>query len=424
MVTHTAVDVSPGEPLIRIAERILSEQLGEPVRLRWSETFPGGLAEKSTVIRCHVVEAPGEVASTVIVKQVRERLAFRYLPDSPQAPNAAHVFFDDWAALQFLGGIGGDLSLAPALYGGDRDAGVIVMEDLGADEGPSTHELLQGDDPARAEAALIDTIAAIGRLHAATIGRSEEYQGIRDALGPRPTPLPLYQDPWSNARGCSSPRDEIGAAVRQYEAGFTAIGLRPRAGVDGEIAAVTRAVEEDPGPFLAFCQGDQNGVGGCMRTGTTLRFFDFDCGGFRHALLEGIPARITWGGMVRVPERLLPRMDHVYQSELARGQERSDARGAVRDDGPFHRAMVEAAARWNIFHVAHRLPDALEADRLRGPSTLRQQVLAWIDAFAGLSEEFGHFPALGQSARDMAARLRALWPPEVHHVPYYPAFRS
>jgi hypothetical protein len=404
----------------------LAEQLGEPVRLRWEETFPGGLAKKSTVIRCHVVEAPGEVASTVIVKQVRERLAFRYLPDSPRAPNAAQVFFDDWAALQFLGG--SHLSLAPVLYG-DRDAGVIVMEDLGADDGPSTHEMLQGDDPARAEAALIDTIAAIGRLHAATIGRSEEYHRIRDALGPRPRvptpplvrgvgPLPLYQDPWSNARGCPSPPDEIGAAVRQYGAGFAAIGLRPRAGVDTEIEAVTRAVEEGPGPFLAFCQGDQNGVGGCMRTSTTLRFFDFDCGGFRHALLEGIPARITWGGMVRVPERLLPRMDQVYQSELVRGCP------AVADDGVFHRAMVAAAARWNILHVVHRLPEALEKDRPRGPSTVRQQVLAWIDAFAGLSEEFGHFPALGQSARDMAARLRALWPPEVHQVPYYPAFRS
>jgi hypothetical protein len=417
METRPAAEELSLQLLIRTAERILTDAHGVQVRLRRGETFPGGLAEKSTVLRCRVVHGPADLPPTVIVKQVRERLAFRYLPDSPQAPNAAHRFFDDWAALQFLGGIGGDPSLAPAFYGGVRDVGVIVMEDLGADDGPSTHEMLQGNDPARAEAALNDYIAAIGRLHAATIGKSEEHRRIRDALGPRPAPLPLYHDPWSNARESPSPLAAIATALQQYEAGFAAVGLRPRAGVDAEIEAVTRAVEECPGPFLAFCQGDQNGVGGVMRCRSGLRFFDFDCGGFRHALLEGIPARMTWGGMVRVPVAVGARMEATYRTELAKGCPEAA------DDALFHRAMAEAGARWHIFHVIHRLPDALENDRPRGPSTLRQQVLAWIDAFAGLSEEFGHFPALGQSAGEMAARLRVLWPPEVQQVPYYPAFR-
>jgi hypothetical protein len=419
METRPAAEELSLQLLIRTAERVLTDAHGVQVRLRWGETFPGGLAGKSTVIRCHVVQGPAGLPPSVIVKQVREHLpAKRYQPDSPSIPNAAHQLFDDWAALQFLGGLGGEPPRAPALYGGDRDTGVIVMEDLGAGDGPSTHELLHGEDPERAEAALIDYVAAIGRLHAATIGRSEEHRRIRDALGPRPAPLPLYHDPWPNARECPSPLAAIATAVQQFEAGFAAVGLRPRAGVDAEIEAVTRAVEECPGPFLALCQGDQNGVGGVMRCRSGLRFFDFDCGGFRHALLEGIPARMTWGGMVRVPAGVIDRMEATYRTELAK--ERPEAA----DDAVFHRAMAEASARWHIFHVIHRLPDALEKDRPRGPSTLRQQALAWIDAFAGLSEEFGHFPALGQSAGEMAERLRVLWPPEVHQVPYYPAFRS
>ena len=111
-------------------------------------------------------------------------------------------------------------------------------------------------------------------------------------------------------------------------------------------------------------------------------------------------------------------MDRTYRAAL------SAVCPEAADDTLFHRAMVDAAARWNIFHVVWRLPDAIERDRPRGPSTLRQQLLAWIEAFAELSEEFHTMPALGRSARAMAARLRAIWPPEVGWLPTFPAFRE
>src|SRR5262249_28240318 len=115
---------------------------------------------------------------------------------------------------------------------------------------------------------------------------------------------------------------------------------------------------------------------------------------------------------------LLPVLDAAYRAALGQGCPEAA------DDAVYYRAMVAAGARWHIFHVIWRLaPDALREDRPRGPSSLRQQVLAWIDAFADLSEEYGHMPALGGSARDMAQRLRTLWPVEVHTLPGYPAFR-
>ena len=84
--------------------------------------------------------------------------------------------------------------------------------------------------------------------------------------------------------------------------------------------------------------------------------------------------------------------------------------------------MVEAGAWWYIFHVVHRLPGVLEGDSMRGPSTHRQQVYAWIQAFAELSETFDHLPALGTSARALAARLKDIWPPETATLPMYPVF--
>src|SRR5215510_4147785 len=80
--------------------------------------------------------------------------------------------------------------------------------------------------------------------------------------------------------------------------------------------------------------------------------------------------------------------------------------------------------RARIFHINHRLPDAIESDRQRGPTTLRQQVIAWIEAFAELSEEHGQMRALGKSARAIWERLQDFWPTESCNLPFYPAFRD
>jgi hypothetical protein len=219
--------------------------------------FPGGF--KSIVLRCAVETEAPDAPATCVVKRVRADRGIRYDPESPDPKNPARLLLDDWAALQFLDSLSLDPPLPPRFYGGDRATGLFVMEDLGADEGASTHELLHGNDPDRTE--------------------------------------------------------------------------------------------------------------------------------------------------------------QVYRAELAGGCPEAAA------DARFHRAMAEAGAHWHVFHVIHRLPDALKGDRQRGPSSLRQQMIAWLEAFAHLAEQFGPMPALGRSARTMRERLRALWPAEVQDLPMYPAFR-
>jgi Mn-containing catalase len=46
-----------------------------------------------------------------------------------------------------------------------------------------------------------------------------------------------------------------------------------------------------------------------------------------------------------------------------------------------------------------------------------------LDAFAAMTEEFGHLEVLGGLARALAARLRTLWQ-DVAELPLYPAFRG
>jgi hypothetical protein len=74
-----------------------------------------------------------------------------------------------------------DPPLSGRIYGGDRTAGLIVLEDLG--EGECLADLLQGHDRARLEAGLMTYAASLGELHASTIGREAECERRRAALG-------------------------------------------------------------------------------------------------------------------------------------------------------------------------------------------------------------------------------------------------
>jgi hypothetical protein len=133
--------------------------------------------------------------------------------------------------------------------------------------------------------------------------------------------------------------------VENYWSGLRGVGLTGCPGVLDEIEMVTDRVEADPGPFLAFCQGDLNLPGNCVRRAGRLRLYDFDGGGFRHALLEGLAGRLTWGCMARIPEDVIQAMDTAYRTALGGGC------AAAREERGYRQALVEAAARWHIFQT-------------------------------------------------------------------------
>lgn len=395
--------------ILSAAERLLSARLGAGVRLRADARFE---TCKSTVVRCRVVAPRGLAPQSFIAKRPRE------WPEHPGAQRDG--LLNEWAALDTLDSLAAaiplDVPLAPRFYGGDAAACVLVMEDLGDDDGTSAGSLAFGEDPARAEEAFVEHAALVGRLHALTRGGHVRYLRAREEACAPPERTELFSDPWPSARVRKSSREEVARAAETYRRVFESVGLAPRAGFEDEIAFVTARVEDDPGPFLALCQGDQNGPGGSTRAGGRLRLYDFDSAGFRHALLEGVPALTSWGCVMRLPARLAPRMEAAYRAEL------SKTCAAASDEQLFRRALTDACARWHVFQVSTRLEHCLVEDAPRGPTTRRQQFLAWMDTFARVGEESEHPRVLAASARDLAARLRSLWPAETHALPPYPAF--
>jgi hypothetical protein len=384
------------EDLIRVAGRILAARFGTELVLQPGEKWEG---HKSVALRCRVRRPGAHLPASVVVKRSK-----------------CGAILEDWAACLFLERVPHDPPFAPTCYGGDAETQTVVLEDLGDGDGPNTYDLLLGDDPEKAAAGLVEHARLMGRLHAATMGRLETYSSIRGALGPAAPTKPLYQDPWSLPRGSALPEHERAAAVENYRSACRLLGLTPAAAVADEIEQVTARVEAEPGPFLAFCQGDVNLPGNCLRQSARLRLYDYDCGGYRHALVEGLAGRLTWGCSSRIPADVVRAMDAAYREELAGGCV------AAGEDRSYRQALVEAAARWHVFHVIWRLPTGLERDFLRGLTTFRQQLLAWLDAFVGVVEELGLATALGESARAVGRCLRARWPPETGRLPYYPAF--
>ena len=384
--------------IARAAERVVSDHFDADVRLELAYLVPD--RRISVVARLRTVTAPSHVPPTVIVKAAH-----------PTFPGAADEIRNEWAALALLTELAGTGEpLCPRLYGGDASTPMVVMEDLGSGDGSPAH-VVEGDDPDAATASLLAYIEAIARLHVTTRGHRDTFQRLRSAIGPVRPPKPLFHDPWSEAVARTD--EEVVTAIGEYHAVLTSLGVRALSGVDDEIAEATWRVEHDPGPWLALCQGDQNGQGNSLLRDGRLRLHDFGSGGFRHALIEGVPHRITWGCIRRVPDNVATAMDSAYQAAIPREATPS-----------FVDAATYALTRWHVFHVIWRVPDALRRDRPRGPATLRQQTIAWIAAYVEWSDRHGVAMALAGTARRIVQRLRELWPPYTHTIEYLPAYRG
>ena len=230
------------------AERIVSEHFGSRVEL----TGPVLLREiggDALVVRYRAGD------ETFIVKRSRSTAVADADPT---------MFFDEWASLEFLGSLDLDPPVAPALIGGDRDALLIVLEDLG--DGPSLVEPLLGVDETAAIETLEGFAHCLGRLHASTAGRASRFTELRRSFGPEGEHwLRLDSDLAAFTRACSSIGVDVdGAAASEIR---DALGRLQR-----------------PCPYLTLVHGDP-----CpdnVRTTAPTRLFDFDGSRYRHCLID------------------------------------------------------------------------------------------------------------------------------------------
>lgn len=370
----------PAPSLIKTAESLLTKTFGGPVRLRRADNLGGN--SRSNVYRFVVLDGSSKAPKSVIVKQAQGAYA--------------SMLFNDWASLQFLQQL---IPLAPRFYAGDSDSALLIMEDLGT--GKRLDQLLLGDDPVAAEQALIDFATVHGRMHALSIGKASEYARIREALGPT-----IEIDNYASLR--------LAADLRQIT---TALSIPPAQGIDAELSTLATSLQ-NPGPFLAFIQGDSC-PDNVIYTNSGMYMLDFEGGCFTHALLEGcyghIPFPTCWC-VYRLPERIPPRMEVAYRTELIQGCP------AANDALLFQYTLVNACVYWALaFRPLASLSTLLQNDNAFVALSDRQRYLLIFNNVARLTEEANHLEAVGTTLRLIAGKLANLWPLAIN-PPYYPAF--
>lgn len=374
------------------AEKLLSSHYGTTIRLGSGEDLGG--SQRSRVYRCPLLEGPTLLTPAVIIKQASE-------PDGTPLPQGGNqLFLNEWASLQFIQTLSPEKPLAPKFYAGDLDSSMFIMEDLGA--GEQLNHVLLGQNSALAEAALLDYASIHGHLHALSMGKQAEYTAIRAALGQR------EESQYFSYNWLQEQMDKI----------VTALNVPPEPGVDKELQALQAALT-NPGPFLAFMQGDAC-PDNTIQTPQGMRMIDFEGGMYTHALLEGAYGRVpfpTCRCLYRLPESIVIRMEVRYRSELSQGCP------AATDDTLFYHGLIEAAISWVLgFHTMVPLEIILPQDRFIMALTDRQRYLLFFENAAHLSSSHGYMQAIGNTLYKLAQKMRLLWP-DTEEPPYYPAFQ-
>src|SRR6266568_5870018 len=383
--------------------QLLSTYAGTPVHIvqskpaasSWSSQH--GTSPCPWIKRCTIAADAGVVPSSVIVKVRHPAVHRRSEPER---------FHNEQAALEFLTLIGG--AAGPRLLADDNEAGLIIMEDLGA--GPALEDLLVGNDASAASHGLVVFAATLGRMHATTAGHAASYYQLRSRYGPVDPAFDRVSILGIDIERAFRQLREI-TASRPYLPTPDAIG--------SDIDELLRVLSE-PGQYLAFSNGDTSPAN-CRMADNSLRFLDFEHACFRHALLDvaalrfPFPACACWS---HLHEEVGQRAEEAYRKEMARSCPN------VLDPTRYAHGITAACAAWTIVRTV-RLPK-LEKDDEPQPMgfSRRGQLLDTITTTVSCSRQSRSLQSFTSWLASVSDALRARWPHLTSTQPFYPAFQS
>lgn len=382
--------------LLVAAERVLAQTLGHEVRLG-QVTRLTGPGRRNMILRCHVLSGSGP--ASLIIKKVDDGPAH---PDQSDAWDARR-FCSDWVGAQFLSTLQGHSPHGPHFYGGDREAGFILLEDLHPHQ--SLVEPLLNAEAAPAAQVLLLYATRLGALHTDTIGQAARFTRLWQTLTPQAVP-------WTR---------EVESLVEQVlwlQTRLAALGVRVDASFASEVATLLAAMTI-PGPFWAYIHGDPC-PDNVLYTGGQVRLIDFECGHFGHALRDGAYGRMcfpTCWCANRLPDALVGQMEAAYRTALVPGCP------AAEDDRLFADALVGACGYWVLRTLVQHLPSALDEDSRWGIATIRPRLMSRLEAFITTAEAYSCLPAMRGTAHRVLEALRQRWP-ATQRLPVYPAFHQ
>ena len=323
--------------------------------------------------------------SSVVVKTRRV--------DSGPGWGGRHHLRRELVALSCLDGSG----LAPKVLAADEDAGVVVLEDLGASS-PTLEAVLLEPSSAAAAAAFVALGATVGRLHASTVGVEAAHADGLAALGTDAgrDRLGLWPGPqrW----------DDVVAATRSS-------GLPDAAAAADDVAAVTAALAS-PGAVGALIHFDLNPRNAVVGDDGVVRLVDFEGATFGYAGLDACFLHYPFPSYSQhwavVPPSVVEAADAAYRAAFPALDDAALAIGA---------AGIFAVRVQRLPVLAASGQSAHDSWRRRAQLVQQAEVLERLCASAGV------LPALRAWVVDFVAAMAARWSDATEPPPpVFPAF--
>jgi hypothetical protein len=380
---------------LKLAEQLLTRRHGATVTLADPEDLGG--SERSVVLRTRVAENPFGLPRTLVIKHYQ----------GEPTPGQADRFRFEAASCQLFTALPVDCRPSPVLYALDPQNSLLVLEDLGRSS--TLADKLFADDPEAAERALLAWARALGRVHAVTAGRENDFGALLRRLGVR-----AWRDPMADEA-----RNAL-AVVPELVSGGLGISVSEAAA--NEAYAAVRLLGGTR--YRAFSPSDTCPDNNLV-TSRGVRFVDFEWGCFRDVVLDAAYARVPFPACessFALPPGMSDAMLAAWRHEVRPVWPDLD------DSTRLAGRLLDAQMLWVWLSTMLLLPPGLASDGPIGPDSRRspRALLALAHYWGRLAIDAGRGdrPATVDLASAMERALRGRLGDGSAELPVFPAFRA
>lgn len=262
----TAIIADPVSEVVAAAEDLLTRRTGAPVTL--VDPVDLGGSGRAIVLRVRVDENPFSLPRTLVIKQVPASRGARREALGPVSGGEDAAFQREAVSYQFSTALARDSRPGAELLAYDIAARLLVLSDLG--DATSIAALLKSTDADTVTNTLMALAQALGRMHAATVGREGDFTALL-----RRVEVAHGTDPMTEQAATALAEvpvlleRELGLAVPQ--------DVRDRARRAAKLFT--------GGRFRAFSPSDLC-PDNIIVNDEGVRFLDYEWGGFRDATLD------------------------------------------------------------------------------------------------------------------------------------------
>ncbi|RZL78157.1 MAG: kinase [Rhodococcus sp. (in: high G+C Gram-positive bacteria)] len=387
----TATLADPVSEVVAAAEKLLTRRTGAPVTL--VDPVDLGGSGRTIVLRVRVAENPFSLPRTLVIKQVREESGVsgaRAVDPDDLSGDSGSAFLREAVSYQFATALATDSRPGAELLASDLEARLLVLSDLG--DATPISALLEHSDADTVTNTLMAMAQALGRMHAATVGREEDFTALL-----RRAEVAHCDDTVAEQVERAVP------AVPRLLSEILGVDVSPE--LTEQVARAAKLFES--GRFRAFSPSDLC-PDNIIVNDEGVRFLDYEWGGFRDAMLDIAYALVSFPGClcsIDLSDERTQAMIEAWRAEVV------GMWPALADDNVLAARMVEAQLIWVWLSTYLFLPEnhtRIAAVREHHLSVPRSEALIqrW-DRLARSADHAGN-TVVAHHARTIADKIRGL----------------